>query len=337
MNLQQVIALAIFIFFTTNVFGSLSVKNRGGCMVITLRDAHVKSNLESRCDQIHVEKFANGQSFLDKYKWVPAFLAYSFDQAERASCGFIGCATDKLQVTLLVVPNGVPTAGVSMSDKQMNLFINVGLIDFIDASSRSYWADVVDILSNVKPNRGYAKWVSSMRESGKNCHAYFDAPKAVLSEKDFPTVQTVAQATYQVVFGHELAHYLSGDGACAGKPPGLRREMACDKISINSLLNLKNSTMMPGGVVAVLMALDTYSRVAGPAQFGILGAGPTADSVREQIASLPWNTRAEQVVDLWDHFCRSGASSKVCPAGYDDLIITARELAERPPPADCAP
>lgn len=317
--------------------GQLNTRNRGGCLVIYLRGSTTTPSEDAFCDRLPVVKYANGKPFQTAYGWVPALLAYSFDQAERASCGFIGCATDKTQVTLFVIANGTPNAGIQPSPGRISMFFNTGLIDFIDAASRSYLADIQDSLDRKPLDRGYERWMANMRAAGGNtCDWHFSAPPIVGT--DFMKVQTLAQGTYQVVFGHELAHYMSSDhAACGGNPPGLKREMSCDATSVRALLRLKDSTMMPMDVVAVFMALDSYSQIAGPAELGIFGGGENSATAQEYIASMPWHTRAQQVVDLWDRFCRSGADSKMCPADFDTLIIPARELAETKPPVACTP
>lgn len=318
--------------------GEVPTKNRGGCLVIYLRGNPVSSSVENFCDRTPVNKFPNGDPFQKVYSWVPPLLAYSFDQAERANCGSITCATQSSKVTLFLISNGMPNAAVSMTNDQIILLFTTGLVDFIDATSRRYLADIDDGLAGRPENNGYVRMMAAMQAAGgRPCTWQFLPPESTY-RPDFMKVQEFAQGTYQVVFGHELAHYLSQDHAsCGGKPPGLAREMACDATSVKSLLRQPDSTMNPINVVATLMALDSYSRIAGPAGVGFFEGGDTAAKIQEEIASLPWHTRAAQVVDLWDSYCRSGANSKVCPVGFDGVIVPARELAETPGPKACVP
>lgn len=338
MRISNLFAICIVAFSIASCSAELRVKNRGGCMVLYLRDTGTNSPVESQCDAIPVVHYGNGQSFQQVYSWIPPFVAVSFDQAERAACGVLGCATDKTQVTLFLLANGIPNASVDEGKGYITLTLNTGLIDFIDAASRSYLVDIEDAIARKPLTRGYQNWMTSMRSLGNTCQPHVPFPTPSVSQADFMTAQEISHATYQFVFGHELAHYRSEVfGACGHKPPGLAREMACDRISTNSLLEMKDSSMFPGAVAAVLMALDTYSRVAGPSEFGIMERGTDATNAQEFIKSMPWNARASQIVDLWDRFCRAGANSKVCPANFDDVIIPARELTDTPPPASCTP
>lgn len=66
--------------------------------------------------------------------------------------------------------------------------------------------------------------------------------------------------------------------------------------------------MIPIDVVATLMALDSYTPIARPAEFGFSGKGPSSVQIEEQIASMLWHVGVQQAVDIWDNFCRSGAS-----------------------------
>lgn len=331
---------ALALCLTSFSFGAeLQTRERGGCLIVYLRAPQPGDAFEANCDHIPALKFKSGKSFQELYSWVPPFLAYAFEQAERATCGNINCATDRSHVTVFVVANGTPNAGVIGAPGHMYLFVNTGFIDFTDAAARSYLADAKAAVTHQQQTNGYKDWMSGMRASGgRQCDWQFQAPTPVVAEQDFGQVQAVAQATYQVMFGHELAHYRAKPfGACGNKPAGLEREMACDEQSVNALLRANDTTMMPMGLVATLMALNSYTKIAGPTALGFFGSTEEANELQEQMNAMSWQTRAVQVVDLWDRFCRSGAKSKLCPDGFDDMIELSRALTESTPPKACTP
>ena len=331
--------LLLFAGLAVPCFGApLQTKQRGGCLVIYLRSAEPNDANEAVCDHIPPLTFKNGKSFQDLYSWVPPFLAVAFDQAERAACRFVNCITDKLHVTLFLVANGYPNAGVTRFPGRMYLFVNTGLIDFTDGAARSYLADVRQIRAHQKPIGGYKDWMSAMKAAGgQKCNWQWPLPTPVVPQEEMLQVQVLAQANYQFLFGHELAHYMASNYACGGKPPGMQREMSCDEQATNTLLRAKDTTMMPMGVIATMMALNSYLRIAGPSALGFFGGTQSAAAVQEQMNSMSWQTRAVQVVDLWDRFCRSGAASTLCPDGFDDMIEISRALAESTPPIACTP
>jgi len=333
------LAVLLLLFFVLPGFGApLQTKQRGGCLIAYLRSPDPNDAFEGVCDRVPQLKFKSGRSFQEIYSWVPPFLAVAFDQAERGACGFLNCATDRVHVTLFLLANGYPNAGVTRSAGHMYLFVNTGLIDFTDAVARSYLADIRQITSHQKPVDGYRDWMAAMKAAGgRRCDWQWPMPTPTVPQEEMPMVQTVAQTTYQFLFGHEFAHYLARNYACGDKPPGLQREMACDERAINTLLRAKDSTMMPMGVVATMMALDSYLKIAGPTAVGVLGGTQAAGEIQEQMNTMSWQKRAEQVVDLWDRFCRSGADSKLCPNGYDEMIEISRALAESTAPTACAP
>ena len=317
----------------------LQTQQRGACLIVYLRAPQPGDPFEANCDKTPPFKFKNGKTFQELYSWVPPFLAYAFDQAERATCGYINCVTDRLHVTVFIVANGTPNAGVTRGPGHMYLFVNTGFIDFTDAVARSYLADAKAAVAHQQPKNGYKDWMSAMRAAGgRQCDWQFPMPTPVVSQQDMLQVQSVAQGTYQVMFGHELAHYRAKHaGDCGGKPPGLEREMACDEESMNGLLRAKDTTMMPMGLVATLMALNSYMQIAGPTAYGFFGGTQAANDVQEQMNAMSWQSRAVQAVDLWDRFCRSGAESKLCPSGFDDMIELSRALTETTPPKACTP
>jgi hypothetical protein len=119
---------------------------------------------------------------------------------------------------VFIVANGNPNAGVTRGPGHTYLFVNTGFIDFTDAVARSYLANAKAAVSHQQQKNGYKDWMYAMKAAGRRqCDCQFPMPTPVVSREDMLQVQAVAQGTYQILFGHELAHYRAKHaGDCGG-------------------------------------------------------------------------------------------------------------------------
>jgi hypothetical protein len=288
----------------------------GSCLVINLRGSDFSGPAIDACKKSN-SSFRAG----DLYQWVFPQLGYAFDQAERAQCGNLGCLGSR-SVTLVIFPDSLANAAVLRTSDGLTLFMNTGLIDFVDAMARSLNQDLKDIQNHVNPSNGFADWMMSMvRAGGGQCGFHVKFPTPTVAQEDMTREESLASAAYQVVFAHELSHYLTPQFHCnySGSDP-LSLEMSCDKIAEDKLLRVGGTTFVPISVVAWMMSMESYERLTGPLYHDFYMTHDAPSTFEAMFPARDWKVRAEQVVREWRGFCSSGASSLLCPSGYEDAI-----------------
>jgi hypothetical protein len=292
------------------------------------------------CDRYAV---SDGASVESMYDWAPDFLVEAFNNAERAVCSgnALGCVTSERDVEIAIVSDGVANAMIQGDRSQLRVIVTTGLLDFADAAEMSYVDELRARLSGRGPIGGLTDWLQNMRSlAGKPCVFHSPSPLHQVSQAQFVEVRTAAQAFYEFVMGHELAHARSPGANCwaSTSPSDVSREVSCDRASFLSLAlppSGAQSRAFPPMIVPPLVAMAQYERILN-GRLGRLVAPASGGTLLEAAPTRNWLDRAQRLVDLWESHCRQhGLDQITCRDGWAGAVSEARRLLGLPAPGSC--
>jgi len=328
--------MAVFTWFAQPMEGGAEPLSEplGGCLIVQVRKgSRAAPSLDSFCGRVPALSLG-GQPWQQLYAWAPPFLAAAFDQAERAHCsGKIGCVVGDRSVRLALFADGFPNAFVAADAARIDVGISTGLVDFVDAATRSF---IRDAKSQGSASDGFGNWLQRMHDAGGSpCPPRIAPPATDIPVSEFvPGVQAPAQLVYYFIFAHELAHVVSGGNCHAGAGDALTVEKACDRIGMTRLT--ESNLFFPALIVPWMTAMQYYEALDRPDLERVLALD--AGSFRAMFPAREWARRGDGVLDSWTNVCQSGSSEArtvVCRAGWQSMFQLSRALLDLPRPLPC--
>lgn len=314
----------------------LNSQTIGSCLILKLRGNPTNGPVIDFC--AHSSVAANTPSNTETlYGWVGPQIGYAFDQAERAQCGYVGCLGD-VTVTVAIFPQLLANAAVVRNQNDLGILFNTQLVDFIDAAARSFCSDALKITSHQPAQGGYADWMTAMENLGGHACAYsVPAPATTnVSQQDMLSEWAYASAAYQFILAHELSHLLTPNYQCRySGSDSLGIEKACDAIATDKLLRAPQTTFMPVVPVGFMMAMESYERLTGPLYRNRLLYAGAPTTFQEMFPARDWKSRAQQMTQQWAAFCATGASTPICPNGYQEVVKLANSMTTVALPDPC--
>jgi hypothetical protein len=308
----------------------------GGCLIITVRPgSEVTSSVNSLCSQTPVWRAPNGSTMQQLFSWASPFLAGAFDQAERAHCdGGIGCVVRGQAVHIIVYPNGFPNAVISISTESLSIGVSTGMIDFVDASVRSFLKDI-DVRIPGASEDGYARWLHRMDlAAGLPCPPQITPPASGnVTTEEFKNRQYTAQMVYYMIFAHELAHIKAGSTCGTSGDDALATEMACDRLAIRKLSD--RGWFYPALISTWMIAMDYYEALASPVLKRLRPA--SIGSYRDIFPARDWQQRTAAILAEWGRLCSGpqSGSGTLCAAGWNRVLNFCQALNNGSRPGAC--
>ena len=192
---------------------------RGGCEILDVRNGPAQTNY-SFCDKLPSIQYGT-------YGWLVPVLTLTFDNAERATCSSLRCATGARRVDLLVTKDAFATAGVFYSASEADpsgsiiFFLTTGLADMIQASITGY------LFQSSDPTNGFQSWLSQIdARVNSDCRFIVPAPFRSLNQEEIKMVFVSTNVMYQFVLGHEFAHVILGPACKLSQGNALAQEAA---------------------------------------------------------------------------------------------------------------
>jgi hypothetical protein len=312
---------------------------RGGCLLVQARaGVDLAPRDDSWCDAF----VAPSGSLATTYSWFPDFIVAAFDNAERTRCpgGALNCIVRGRDVQIALVSDGIPNAvvGHDQADRNLSVRVSTGLVDFTDAAAISYIDEAKSQQKGFGPTGGLTDWITQMDAlGGRPCVMHAPTPLRQLNKDEFVVVRTFAQAFYEFVMNHELAHVASANADCgAHNPTAMEREVACDADAFDKLTAAVPQRALPPAVAAPLVAIAHYEHILNE-RFGRLVAPAAGKSFLDLYPASNWTARARAYVTLWENHCNTAAADQTtCRNGWRAAIADVRRLLAIPMPAQCS-
>lgn len=269
--------------------------------------------------------------------WFPPLFAAAFDEAERATCGNVGCMFSNKHVRLIVQQSPLLNAGIREINDSVDIVFTTSLVDFVEGIARGIVDDGLAKSQGRDPKFGYDSWRASLLALGGDfCTINAPMPSPNINNLDMKLVRGISHTIYQFIISHELAHYRLGNRCGYNGPANnvLKAETACDQAAISAILNKqKDNQALPLAIVAFNVAIDDYHLLVDPKLLQALQLGGT--TFRSAFPATDYRSRAKEVVAAWEAKCKSGGKIPACSKGWEAGVEHARKLIATPKPAKC--
>lgn len=304
-----------------------NTKLRGGCEIIEVRSGPAQTDY-SFCDQLPRIEYRT-------YGWLVPVLTLAFDNAERATCGSLRCATGPRKVDLVVTANAFANAGVSLSrpqpvsSEQMVFFMSSGLADMIQASTTGYLFQTTD------PTNGFRAWLTQIDvRANTDCRFIVPAPYRSLTPEETRMVFVSTSVMYQFVLGHEFAHVMLGSNCGVAQGGPLARESACDRFAFDR--QWQAQAMLPHFAIIPLVALAHYDSLLDE-RWGAYFFPQTGLTLKEAMPAADWISRATNLAGLWQSHCQAadGAQYRACGGTWQNVLRDAASYLKVGAPRSC--
>lgn len=300
---------------------------RGGCEIIEVRRGSAQTDY-SFCDQLPRIEYRT-------YGWLVPVLTLAFDNAERATCGSLRCATGARKVDLIVTANAFANAGVSLSrsergaSDQMVFFISTGLADMIQASTTGYLFETSD------PANGFRAWLNQIdARANTDCRFIVPAPYRSLNSEETRMVFVSTSVMYQFVLGHEFAHVMLGTNCGVAQGGPLAQESACDRFAFDR--QWQAQAMFPHFAIIPLVALAHYDSLLDE-RWGAYFFPQTGLTLKEAMPAADWLSRAKNLARLWQSHCQAAdaAQYRACGGTWQNVLRDAASYLQIDAPRSC--
>jgi hypothetical protein len=322
----------------------LLVEPSGACLVIHIEGNTIPSAVRARCAAIQKPSYPNGSSFQQLYSWVPTPLAAAYNEAERGIGGRVTGITGTGEVRIIVYPEALVNAGIGIdqfetSGSNVDIFLNSGLIDFVEATVSAYMVDALQGTSDAVPGLGFRQWLMTMPPPKgtplSRWSVRWPGPNTPPSlEWNLKYIRTPAHWVYTFVFAHELSHIalnLPSGGATPSE--ALQRESRVDLnafhdigvASPNANAMMSKGALQPTFIMVFLAASARFEHLRNDIIVSSLH-GPAGSSVTDIAPARNWIFRADALMRQWQADCQGKINIAMCPSGVDKLYADAQQL-----------
>ena len=304
-----------------------NTKIRGGCEIMEVRSGSAQIDY-SFCDKLPRIEYRT-------YGWLVPVLTLAFDNAERATCGSLRCATGARKVDLVVTSNAFANAGVSLNrpqpraSEQMVFFISTGLADMIQASTTGY------LFQSSDPTNGLRAWLGNIdARANTDCRFIVPAPFRSLTPEETRMLFISTSVMYQFVLGHEFAHIMLGSNCGVAHGSLLAQETACDRFAFEH--QWQAQAMFPHFAIVPLVAMAHYDSLLDE-RWGDYFFPQTGLTLKEAAPATDWISRARSVARLWQTHCQApdAAQYRACSGNWLNILRDATGFLELDTPRSC--
>jgi hypothetical protein len=305
----------------------------GGCMIMHMRaTAQPVSSMDAFCNAIPPARLPDGRLIFSLYEWAPPFLENAFDNAERAHCGFPGCATANRHVRLVLYADSNVNAFVRpYASGEVIIAISTALVDFVEFVTTHLLEDVFVDPSGMRAPNGLSAWLDTLDQyGGQQCSTRYRPPATTLDiQQHFVAIRAAAASVYIFIFAHELSHYIIGSSCGAQSLSPMDVEQACDRIAFTKAADY--GLALPVELVATFVAMHSFERLAGP----ILTPPGGGSNLETAFPARNWTARAEAIIGQWQNLCAAGNTGQMCSQHWNMQKTYAERLTSVSLPAPC--
>lgn len=309
----------------------------GNCVAIYIQGQALSQTASNFCSQVPTPAFSNGLSVQQVYAWVPAILADAYSEAERGLSGRLAGVTGQGSVTLIVFPSGLADAQIRIDQLRSSagnteIFINTGLIDFIEAISSSYLLDALRGQPDALPGLGFAQWIATLPPAPRNSPISqwalaWPGPAPIPSGWQAKYLRPAARSVYTFVYSHELSHLALGLPSGGATPTEiLRRESQVDLNGFHHIgvaspyrTAMSNSgEISPSFIIATFAAMARFLH-ARANNVAYMNGQPSGTPITDMLPAADWVARGRALVQAWKQDCQGLSSSTMCISGVASL------------------